>query len=166
MSSYSSAMVQQCTHPPFAHGQVVADRVLLARLVLVREELRALAERQSSQSFWHPDGSVTDTPAAATAAPASAAPPPAAAADGTSSSGSSQPFFAFHRSNLPARCAAFLKNLLSVSARDQRLGLLAKVRAPCKLRCQAHHHRSSRAGAAVLAIDEACCWHMAPAVRS
>lgn len=101
--------------------------MLLARLVLVREELRALAERQASQSFWHPDGSVTDTPAAA--APASAA-APAAAADGTSSSGSSQPFFAFHRSNLPARCAAFLKNLLSVSARDQRLGLLAKVRAP------------------------------------
>jgi hypothetical protein len=105
--------------------------VLLARLVLVREELRVLAERQASESFWHPDGSVTDTPAAApppaTAAPASAV-PSAAAAEGAGSSGSSQPFFAFHRSNLPARCAAFLKNLLSVSARDQRLGLLAKVR--------------------------------------
>lgn len=157
-----SALLQQCTHPPLCHPQVVADRVLLARLVLVREELRALAERQASQSFWHPDGSVTDTPAAA-AAPASAA-PPAAAADGASSSGSSQPFFAFHRSNLPARCAAFLKNLLSVSARDQRLGLLAKVRA---LQLEVSGRTTAAEGLDwCRSVLLTMCVSLAPAVRS
>jgi hypothetical protein len=37
-------------------------------------------------------------------------------------------FFAFHRSNLPARCAAFMKELLLVPERDRRLGLISKVR--------------------------------------
>jgi hypothetical protein len=103
-----------------AHAvQVVADRVLLARLVLIREELRSLAERQSSQSFWQPGGTVTDTPAAADGGSSSSS--------SSSEGGSGQPFFAFHRSNLPARCAAFLKNLLVVHERNQRLGLLNKV---------------------------------------
>jgi hypothetical protein len=101
--------------------QVVADRVLLARLVLIREELRSLAERQSSQSFWQPGGTVTDTPAAADGGSSSSS------SSSSSEGGSGQPFFAFHRSNLPARCAAFLKNLLVVHERNQRLGLLNKV---------------------------------------
>lgn len=108
--------------------QVVADRVLLARLVLIREELRALAERQSAQQFWElndSDGSAAAGPAAGPAAEAGAA-----GADSSSAgSSSSQPFFAFHRSNLPARCAAFLKNLLTVQDVTTRLGLLTKVRA-------------------------------------
>ena len=106
--------------------QVVADRVLLARLVLLREELRALAERTSAQDFW---GATEGTATPATAATAGAAGTAGADSNGSngSSSSSSQPFFAFHRSNLPARCAAFLKNLLGVPDRNKRLGLLTKV---------------------------------------
>lgn len=107
--------------------QVVADRVLLARLVLIREELRDLAQRQSAQFFWQPDGSTAQADMAA-AATADSSSNGSSAGSSVGGSSSSQPFFAFHRSNLPARCAAFLKNLLTVQDRNQRLGLLAKVR--------------------------------------
>jgi hypothetical protein len=114
-----------------APKQVVADRVLLARLVLLREELRAIAEQQAATAFW---GAAIGTQAGGTdtlGRPSSQQPQPAAAGDdsssSTSSTSSSQPFFAFHRSNLPARCAAFLKNLLAVQDRTARLGLLGKV---------------------------------------
>jgi hypothetical protein len=106
--------------------------VLLARLVLIREELRALAEQQSAQQFWELSSSEDSAAAAAAAGPAAAAAAGAGAAGAdtsSASSGSSQPFFAFHRSNLPARCAAFLKNLLTVQDVTTRLGLLTKVRA-------------------------------------
>jgi hypothetical protein len=111
--------------------QVVADRVLLARLVLIREELRALAERQSAQQFWELNSTEDSATAAAEATTAAAGADAHSAASGGSSS--SQPFFAFHRSNLPARCAAFLKNLLTVQDVTTRLGLLTKVGAAAVL---------------------------------
>ncbi|KAF8059359.1 PEP-related development arrested 1 [Scenedesmus sp. PABB004] len=83
--------------------QVVADRALLARLVLVREELRAMVERQDAQLFT------------GSSAPAAGGPPSAAQ------------LFAFHRTNLPARCAAFMKELLVVPEQGRRLGLLTKA---------------------------------------
>lgn len=98
--------------------------MLLARLVLLREELRALAERQSAQPFWQDGGDVT-----ATAEPAGSSTSSSTMGGGATAGSSQQPFFAFHRSNLPARCAAFLKNLLTVQERNKRLGLLNKVRA-------------------------------------
>eukprot|EP00879_Flechtneria_rotunda_P010520 GHRR01010997.1.p1 GENE.GHRR01010997.1~~GHRR01010997.1.p1 ORF type:complete len:525 (+),score=202.09 GHRR01010997.1:426-2000(+) len=102
--------------------QVVADRALLARLVLVREELRMLAIGQAAeQQFWgqqviqqqpsQPSADQTSTSGAATST---------TAAHGKG-------FFAFHRSNLPARCAAFMKELLAVPERDRRLALLTKA---------------------------------------
>lgn len=110
--------------------QVVADRSLLARLVLLREELRSLAEQQSAEGFWRTNSAanVIDShqPPASSSASASQA-----AGGGDSSDGMA--FFAFHRSNLPARCAAFLKNLLNVQDRNARLGLLNKVRAHVRL---------------------------------
>jgi len=109
--------------------QVVADRVLLARLVLLHEELRALAERQSAQPFWQDGGDATE--------PAGSSTSGSSMGGGATAGSSQQPFFAFHRSNLPARCAAFLKNLLTVQERNKRLGLLNKVRAPISKRFQA-----------------------------
>lgn len=111
--------------------QVVADRVLLARLVLLREELRMRAEQQDSQQFWttaqeatSEEGS-TDVASEAASTPATAEPASPQQDDSSSSSGSK--FFGFHRSNLPVRCATFMKELLAVPERDRRLGLLSKV---------------------------------------
>lgn len=69
-------------------AQVVADRALLARLCIVREDLRRMH---------------------------------AAAA------GSSDNVLAFNRSNLPRRCAAFLKEVLAVASSQRRRALMEKV---------------------------------------
>lgn len=99
--------------------QVVADRVLLARLVLLREELRMRAEQQAAELFW----------AQAQASEASNGEQMQHTSQTTSSLQQEAPdkFFGYHRSNLPVRCATFLKELLSVPERDRRLGLLSKV---------------------------------------
>jgi hypothetical protein len=47
---HSNAHARQTPGPPFR--QVVADRVLLARLVLIREELRALNQRAKERAAW------------------------------------------------------------------------------------------------------------------
>lgn len=100
--------------------QVVADRVLLARLVLLREELRLRAEQQVARTqFFGNIGHDAFT--------ANEQINPSNSQD-NSGSGASNKFFAFHRSNLPARCAAFMKELLGVPERDRRLGIITKVR--------------------------------------
>lgn len=94
--------------------QVVANRALLARLVLLREELRERAAAEEAGADF----------LTATAAGAGAA---GAAAMAGKASGSGATFFGFHRANLPARCAAFAKSLLSSGDRTQRLGLLTRA---------------------------------------
>eukprot|EP00878_Enallax_costatus_P018760 GHUV01019768.1.p1 GENE.GHUV01019768.1~~GHUV01019768.1.p1 ORF type:complete len:223 (+),score=38.54 GHUV01019768.1:1191-1859(+) len=98
-------------------SQVVADRVLLARLVLLREELRIRAEQQAAEDFW----------AQAQAAKAGDVGTQIGAEGPSVQQEAPDKFFGFHRSNLPARCATFLKELLSVPERDRRLGLLSKA---------------------------------------
>jgi hypothetical protein len=112
--------------------QVVADRVLLARLVLLREELRLRAEQLEAQQqgfMTEPgtnSGSNDNLPPQADDPELAFEGQPSNAPQGVGSA--SNRFFAFHRSNLPARCAAFMKELLTVPERDRRLGLISKVR--------------------------------------
>lgn len=123
----------------FCIDQVVADRVLLARLVLLREELRMRAEEQDTQSFFGSDAEISNPnpggrPEAAMdgVAPGTSHVMETEAATSQEQPQQQQPwssmFYGFHRSNLPVRCAAFMKELLSVPERDRRLGLLSKVR--------------------------------------
>eukprot|EP00882_Tetradesmus_deserticola_P010841 GHRQ01011456.1.p1 GENE.GHRQ01011456.1~~GHRQ01011456.1.p1 ORF type:complete len:302 (+),score=31.61 GHRQ01011456.1:616-1521(+) len=109
--------------------QVVADRVLLARLVLLREELRLRSQQVEAHGF---------TEQAARAATENSSLQRGTTAHSTqghhreegirnNESATGNRFFAFHRSNLPARCAAFVKELLLVPEKDRRLGLLSKA---------------------------------------
>jgi hypothetical protein len=95
--------------------QIIADRVLLARLVLLREELRAQAEKRRSASMMGSSSSSSST-----------GQPGSKDADGG--------FFTYQRTNLPRRCAAFLKELLAVADRGRRLALMRKVRLGVVLR--------------------------------
>eukprot|EP00775_Hariotina_reticulata_P001152 gene1152-1492_t len=118
--------------------QVVADRVLLARMVLLREELRAVAESHitSGQDWWGSSNNISGTN---TTSPRSGMDDdhnhPFAESKETSTdshdadglAGNGSKFFSFHRSNLPVRCAAFVKELLAVKEQQRRLGLLSKA---------------------------------------
>ncbi|WIA35987.1 hypothetical protein OEZ86_007350 [Tetradesmus obliquus] len=113
--------------------QVVADRVLLARLVLLREELRLKAEQHDAQQqfFTTNDANVGDASNGEEALGEGSERTPQAhghhADVGTDKGPGGNRFFAFHRANLPARCAAFMKELLLVPERDRRLGLISKA---------------------------------------
>jgi hypothetical protein len=101
--------------------------VLLARLVLLREELRLRAAQVEAQQKFFATELGTSNVCNGNLPPQDdkayqSQPQIAPQGDGGNR------FFAFHRSNLPARCAAFMKELLVVPERDRRLGLLSKVR--------------------------------------
>jgi hypothetical protein len=101
--------------------------------VLLREELRLRAEQlEAQQTFFRKDtgddnASQASQPLEAGAAAQSSRMYNLQDQTPRDNSATSNRFFAFHRTNLPARCAAFMKELLVVPERDKRLGLLAKV---------------------------------------
>ncbi|KAF6260175.1 hypothetical protein COO60DRAFT_1508976 [Scenedesmus sp. NREL 46B-D3] len=111
--------------------EVVADRVLLARLVLLREELRLRSEQLEAHEFTN-NAQVAGANTVSSSLQSDATPhtnqgqrDEGDMRSHTSANGNH--FFAFHRSNLPARCAAFVKELLLVPERDRRFGLLSKA---------------------------------------
>jgi hypothetical protein len=81
-------------------AEAVPDRALLARLVLLREELRAMHARRE---YFPPS------------------------ADGGNANNGGAAVFGFHRSNLPRACAAFAKELVAVGDGNRRVVLLAKA---------------------------------------
>eukprot|EP00195_Chlamydomonas_chlamydogama_P008745 CAMPEP_0202897154 /NCGR_PEP_ID=MMETSP1392-20130828/5993_1 /ASSEMBLY_ACC=CAM_ASM_000868 /TAXON_ID=225041 /ORGANISM="Chlamydomonas chlamydogama, Strain SAG 11-48b" /LENGTH=366 /DNA_ID=CAMNT_0049582727 /DNA_START=253 /DNA_END=1353 /DNA_ORIENTATION=- len=97
---------------------VVADRRLLARLCLVREEARWL---ELEAAFNAPSASSASQPG-----PETTSDDGSAAASGP---GSSRPISAamFVRSNVPQRCAAFIKELVGVADSAARVGLLSRT---------------------------------------
>jgi hypothetical protein len=84
-------------------AEAVPDRALLARLVLLREELRAMHARQA----WGGGGG----------------------GEGGNGGGKSSTaaIFGFNRANLPRSCAAFAKELLAVGDGTRRAALLTKA---------------------------------------
>jgi hypothetical protein len=108
--------------------QVVADRVLLARLVLLREELRLRAEQvEAQQQFFTTTAGTSDVSDGTLRPQGDNSESATQGQNAPRTSAAGNRFFAFHRSNLPARCAAFMKELLMVPERDRRLGLISKV---------------------------------------
>jgi hypothetical protein len=115
-------------------------------MVLLREELRTLAEAHvmADQGWWGSNSSNSSATNITNVESGAADDQPHSSgaaketgnynrdADGLAGNGSK--FFSFHRSNLPVRCAAFVKELLAVHEQQRRLGLLSKVRvmAPCQ----------------------------------
>jgi hypothetical protein len=93
-------------------AEAVADRALLARLVLLREELRAMHARRSYFPSAGGEGGGGGG---------------AGAGGGSGNGGGGAAVFGFHRSNLPRACAAFAKELLAVGDGSRRAALLAKA---------------------------------------
>jgi hypothetical protein len=106
--------------------------VLLARLVLLREELRATAAKKAVADMLSSSkapaetsstsSSTEDIPSTSSGRNEAGRPDPSyrSAADGG--------FFSYQRANLPKQCAAFLKELLGVGDRTRRVALINKVR--------------------------------------
>lgn len=84
-----------------------------------------LAEQGAADA--QPGWAATEQPAGSTAAVGASSSEAGSSSGAGGSSSSNRSVFAFHRSNLPARCAAFVKDMLAVQPRDRRVGILTKV---------------------------------------
>lgn len=111
--------------------QVIADRALLARLVLLREELRALHQRASSDEFMQNMDDVESASSDSRGGASSISTEASSSSSNTGSLDARAAVFEFHRSNIPRTCAAFLKEMLHVNEPFRRLALLTKVGIVC-----------------------------------